>query len=166
MDKELRIAQVFGTIPNLTHEQEAALIAYDTAPLDVDEREADILQGFEADRRLSILSTAVSFGVYTAVRLAVLGILTDVESLTKPWTSIVGDFSVEVAPVSVIEAEVEPTLDTSVPVEAVVEAVVTPAEVPVEAAVEVPVVETPSVEVPAEVPVVEPVVSDPAAGAI
>ena len=110
MSTELKIAQIIGTIPNLSPAQVEALDKFDTASLLDAEKKADESFGFEADRRLSILSTDISLGVFTAARLAVLGVLASEPTLTEPWTSTVGDFTAEVAPVEdLIQDEAEST---------------------------------------------------------
>lgn len=140
MSQEVQIAQILGTIPNLTPAQIDSLSTFNTAPLLEAEQKAESTQGYEVERRLAVVSNEVAFGVFVAARLAVLGVLAGDSTLTEPWTSIVGDFQHEVSPVSEFEAEVE---STDIPAQA-------PAEVAptVEAVVDAPVTETPAPEVP------------------
>ena len=96
MANESQIAQVLGTLPNLTQEQIDQLAKSDVSSLAVAENEAELKQEYEVQRRLSVVSTAVPFEVFTIARLAILGILAEDMSLTVPWTSVVGDFKGEV----------------------------------------------------------------------
>lgn len=87
-----QIAQVLGRIPNLTPEQTDALSKVDLVSLADASDKAESNHGFAATATMSIVHTSVEFEVFAVARLAVLGILSGDESLTKPWTDTVGAF--------------------------------------------------------------------------
>ena len=157
-----QIAQVIGQLPNLTQEQIDSLTAFDTVSLDKAESTANNNHGFDAERQLTFISSAITAGVFHIARLAILGILSGDSSLTAPWTSIVGGFVDEQATEALPEAPVAPVADVApvevVPEVAPVEIPVAPVEVVVEASVEAPVTDVTDVTVPAT--------ADPSAGVI
>lgn len=137
MAHEDKIAQVLGVIPSLSPDQIDALNKFDTAPLDGAVESAEENFGYEAERHLSIVNVGyVSVGVIQLARTAILGILAEDQTLTSPWTTIVGDFAHE-------EAEIETVSHTESE-----SGVQIPVTTPVAQTIEVPGVVTGGAETP------------------
>ena len=93
MSKELQVAQVLGTLPNLTPEQETTLSSFDASSLEVAEVNAENTVGYDVARAMLMVSTSVNDKLFRSVRLVILGILSGDDSLTANWREVVGEFS-------------------------------------------------------------------------